>query len=455
MSFKAAFSVIEVLLSRPLFQCFDYKLEGLHSDDIVGARVEVNIAGSREIGIVYKVKHDSILPFAKLKQAKLLDKNDIFAPDLHKMLSFASKYYLYPLGQCYMSALPKLLRDGKEASYGEIPALAATKEGLEADCKNLKAKVQAQILSLLKEGPVKRKELRERGFSAQAENALIKKGFAVKVNLALSLKANKNIIAQNVLKEEPPVLNPEQSVAVETICATKGYQAFLLNGVTGSGKTEVYLQVIASVLKKGQSALVLVPEIALTPQTFERFYNRFNVPVSSMHSALSDRERLDALLGRERFDVVVNLAAQAGVRYSLENPRAYVDSNIVGFLNVLEGCRHHKVKHLVYASSSSVYGLNANVPFKEDCSIAHPVSLYAATKKGNELMAHVYSHLFGIPTTGLRFFTVYGPWGRPDMSPHLFTGAILKGRPIKVFNHGDMLRDFTYIDDIIEGVSIH
>ncbi len=167
---------------------------------------------------------------------------------------------------------------------------------------------------------------------------------------------------------------------------------------------------------------------------------------------LTDGERLDALLWQERFDVVVNLAAQAGVRYSLENPRAYVDSNIVGFLNVLEGCRHHKVKHLVYASSSSVYGLNANVPFKEDCSIAHPVSLYAATKKGNELMAHVYSHLFGIPTTGLRFFTVYGPWGRPDMSPHLFTSAILEGRPIKVFNHGDMLRDFTYIDDIIEGV---
>ena len=167
---------------------------------------------------------------------------------------------------------------------------------------------------------------------------------------------------------------------------------------------------------------------------------------------LTDGDGMESLMGREKFDAVVNLAAQAGVRYSLENPRAYVDSNILGFLNVLEGCRHHGVKHLVYASSSSVYGLNANVPFKEDSSIAHPVSLYAATKKGNELMAHVYSHLYGIPTTGLRFFTVYGPWGRPDMSPHLFTSAILEGRPIKVFNHGDMLRDFTYIDDIIEGV---
>ena len=342
MSFKAAFSVIEVLLNRPLFQCFDYKLEGLHSDDIVGARVEVNIAGSREIGIVYKVKHDSILPFEKLKNALLLDEKDIFAPDLHKMLSFASNYYLYPLGQCYVSALPKMLRDGKEASYGEIPALAATKEGLEADCKNLKAKVQAQILSLLKEGPVKRKELRERGFSAQAENALIKKGFAVKVNLALSLKANKNIIAQNVLKEEPPVLNPEQSVAVETICAAKGYQAFLLNGVTGSGKTEVYLQVIASVLKKGQSALVLVPEIALTPQTFERFYNRFNVPVSSMHSALSDRERLDAFLDMQRGEPSILIGTRSALFTPIPNLGLIViDEEHDGSFKQTDGFRYH------------------------------------------------------------------------------------------------------------------
>ena len=149
---------------------------------------------------------------------------------------------------------------------------------------------------------------------------------------------------------------------------------------------------------------------------------------------------------------LVNLAAQAGVRYSIENPYAYVESNIDGFLNVLEGCRHYKVKHLVYASSSSVYGLNGKVPFSEKDSIAHPVSLYAATKKSNELMAHTYSHLYGIPSTGLRFFTVYGPWGRPDMSPFLFADAMLHRRPIKVFNNGDMLRDFTYIDDIVEGV---
>lgn len=149
---------------------------------------------------------------------------------------------------------------------------------------------------------------------------------------------------------------------------------------------------------------------------------------------------------------VVNLAAQAGVRYSLENPRAYIDANVVGFTNVLEACRHGEVEHLVYASSSSVYGGNTKQPFSVDDRVDHPLSLYAATKKANELMGHTYSHLFGLPTTGLRFFTVYGPWGRPDMALFLFTKAILSGQPIKVFNHGDMRRDFTYVDDIVEGV---
>jgi UDP-glucuronate 4-epimerase len=167
---------------------------------------------------------------------------------------------------------------------------------------------------------------------------------------------------------------------------------------------------------------------------------------------LSDSDSIIKLFDEEKFDVVVNLAAQAGVRYSINNPKAYIESNIDGFLNILEGCRHNGVNHLVYASSSSVYGLNAKVPFSENDSIAHPVSLYAATKKANELMAHSYSHLYQIPSTGLRFFTVYGPWGRPDMSPFLFTDAILNNRSIKIFNNGNMLRDFTYIDDIVDGV---
>lgn len=167
---------------------------------------------------------------------------------------------------------------------------------------------------------------------------------------------------------------------------------------------------------------------------------------------LEDTNAMSMLFANEGFDIVINLAAQAGVRYSIKNPHAYIESNIDGFINILEGCRYNGVKHLVYASSSSVYGLNGKVPFSEHDGIAHPVSLYAATKKSNELMAHAYSKLYNLPTTGLRFFTVYGPWGRPDMSPFLFMDAILHDRPIKVFNNGDMLRDFTYIDDIVEGV---
>jgi UDP-glucuronate 4-epimerase len=167
---------------------------------------------------------------------------------------------------------------------------------------------------------------------------------------------------------------------------------------------------------------------------------------------LEDREALIELFANRQFDVVVNLAAQAGVRYSLTHPQAYIDSNITGFLNILEACRHHPVENLIYASSSSVYGLNKNMPFSVSSAVDHPVSLYAASKKSNELMAHTYSHLFGIPTIGLRFFTVYGPWGRPDMALFLFTKAILEGKPIQVFNHGRMERDFTYVDDIVGGI---
>ena len=168
--------------------------------------------------------------------------------------------------------------------------------------------------------------------------------------------------------------------------------------------------------------------------------------------SLEDRSGIEKLFKEYKFDMVVNLAAQAGVRYSIDNPNAYIDSNLVGFLNILEGCRNIKVKHLVYASSSSVYGMNTKQPFTTEDRVAYPISLYAATKKSNELMAHTYSHLYGIPTTGLRFFTVYGPMGRPDMAYFKFTKSIIEKQPIDVYNNGDMMRDFTYIDDIVEGV---
>jgi UDP-glucuronate 4-epimerase len=179
-------------------------------------------------------------------------------------------------------------------------------------------------------------------------------------------------------------------------------------------------------------------------QAFPRF--------SHAYFDMADRDRMAQLFREEQFDAVVNLAAQPGVRYSLINPHSYANSNIIGFLNVLEGCRHNKVKHLLYASSSSVYGANTSMPFSVHDNVDHPVSLYAASKKANELMAHSYSHLYGLPCTGLRFFTVYGPWGRPDMALFLFTKAIMEDKPVNIFNNGNMERDFTYIDDIVEGV---
>lgn len=192
-------------------------------------------------------------------------------------------------------------------------------------------------------------------------------------------------------------------------------------------------------------------DVSLKEARLARLTNQKDFSFVKMN--LSDRNGIEELFAAEKFDKVVNLAAQAGVRYSLENPHAYIDSNIVGFTNILEGCRHNQVKHLAYASSSSVYGANESLPFSVHDNVDHPLSLYAASKKANELMAHTYSHLYNLPTTGLRFFTVYGPWGRPDMALFLFTKAILEGKPINVFNYGKMQRDFTYIDDIVEGVT--
>lgn len=215
--------------------------------------------------------------------------------------------------------------------------------------------------------------------------------------------------------------------------------------VVGFDNINDYYAVELKHARLAESGIVPGAEHALVPSSRWANY-RF------VRADLTDKEFLDTLFEEERFDAVINLAAQAGVRYSIDHPEAYIQSNIIGFLHILEACRHHPVSHLVYASSSSIYGLNDRIPYAETDMTDRPVSLYAATKKSNELMAHAYSKLYGIPATGLRFFTVYGPWGRPDMSPSLFLGAILEGRPIRVFNHGEMFRDFTYIDDIVTGI---
>ncbi len=226
---------------------------------------------------------------------------------------------------------------------------------------------------------------------------------------------------------------------------------FLVTGAAGF----IGMHVCARLLARGDQVVGLdnlndYYDVSLKEARLKRLIDKVNF--SFVKLDLADREGMAALFAGERFDVVINLAAQAGVRYSLTNPHAYVEANLVGFMNILEGCRHHGVGHLVYASSSSVYGANTTMPFSVHDNVDHPLSLYAASKKANELMAHTYSHLYTLPTTGLRFFTVYGPWGRPDMALFLFTRAILAGQPIEVFNHGRMRRDFTYIDDIVEGV---
>lgn len=203
-------------------------------------------------------------------------------------------------------------------------------------------------------------------------------------------------------------------------------------------------------LKYARLADAGIPQAAIREN--EMAHSRTHSAYRFMKMELTDRIGMNALFGSERFDVVINLAGQAGVRYSIENPFAYVEGNVLGFLNILENCRHYPVRHLIYASSSSIYGMNDHVPYAENDKTDSPVSLYAATKKSDELMAYSYSHLYGIPATGVRFFTVYGPWGRPDMAPFLFLRSVLEGKPIRVFNHGEMQRDFTYIDDIVEGL---
>lgn len=239
------------------------------------------------------------------------------------------------------------------------------------------------------------------------------------------------------------------------VTGAAGFIGFhLVNKLLSQGHSVVGLDSIDEYydinLKYDRLAEVGIPRTAVAYNEITRSSTYENFLFIQLN--LKDQEELNAVFDKHNFDVVVNLAAQAGVRYSLSNPMAYIDSNVLGFINILECCRNHEIKHLIYASSSSVYGMNNDVPFAESANTDHPVSLYAATKKSNELMAYTYSHLYKIPVTGLRFFTVYGPWGRPDMSPVLFANAIKTHQPIKVFNNGNLSRDFTYIDDIINGV---
>lgn len=290
-----SYTIVNVAVNRPLFRDFAYKVYGLIGEECIGSRVLINFSGLSQVGVITKINPDIDFDKSKLKEAKLLDKKAIIPKDVIDVLQFGNNYYQYPLGQCFNVALPKLLRDGAPFSYEQIPALRLEDNLDEKKISKLKSKEQIEIIEVLRQGSARRKELRERGFSSTSENALIKKGLVKLFNENIeSNKFYEN--ANEILKETPPKPNLEQQNAILTISNCHGFNTFLLNGITGSGKTEVYLRVIENVLKEGKAVLILVPEIALTPQTFDRFYRRFNVPVSSMHSALSDRERLDAYI---------------------------------------------------------------------------------------------------------------------------------------------------------------
>ncbi|MGN1282142.1 MAG: primosomal protein N' [Succinivibrio sp.] len=293
------FTIVNVAINRPLFSTFAYRINRIIDDSFVGARVMVNFANQEQIGIITQVNPETDIDVSRLKEAVPVDTNSIIPHDIFALLEFGSSYYQYPFGQCLNATLPKLLRNGAPFDYEQIPALelipSVDEPTFEKFIGKIKSKEQLDIIEILKKGPVKRKELRERGFSSSSENALIKKGlvklFSMKTeNIRFTCRQG------DILSEVPPEANTEQSDAILRISKEKHFATFLLNGITGSGKTEVYLRIIENVIKEGKAVLILVPEIALTPQTFARFYRRFSIPVSSMHSALSDRERLDAYI---------------------------------------------------------------------------------------------------------------------------------------------------------------
>ncbi len=292
---NSSFTVVSVAINRPVFAEYAYMVDGVIAEECLGSRIEINFAGSKQIGIITRINPELGIELSKVKKGRLLDQKSFISSDIMELLAFGSSYYSYPLGQCYNVAIPKLLRDGGRFAYESIPALELNDDFDESLKAKIKSPEQLQILDILKDGPVKRKELRERGFSSSSENALIKKG-AVKLTEYEYRYKKFYEDDKDILKETPLSPNPEQENAIVTVSAHQGFGVFLLNGITGSGKTEVYLRIIEKVLKEHKSVLVLVPEISLTPQTFNRFYRRFNVPVSSMHSAMSDRERLDAYI---------------------------------------------------------------------------------------------------------------------------------------------------------------
>lgn len=309
---EPSFCFVAVAINRPLWQEFTYKVQISTPNNLIGSRALINFAGSKTIGIITKILNTQP-NLSHIKTCAILDEG-LIPSDVMSMIDFGSRYYHYPIGQCYLNALPKLLRDGKKCTYEEIPGLKLTEKGKTFDSNTLKSPKQKELLAYLHKQAFQRRQIREMGISSSCENALIKKGLIEKVDL--KEKKYPWTLEKDILNEKPLEPNEQQQLAIDTISTCQKFRTFILNGITGSGKTEVYLQVIESVLKRGQAVLVLVPEIALTPQTFNRFYNRFKVPISSMHSQLSDRERLDAYIDMYQS----NSAILIGTRTALFTP---------------------------------------------------------------------------------------------------------------------------------------
>ena len=292
--------LVNVVVNRPMAQSYVYRLDKPYGCEIIGSRVRVNFANSEQTAIIDSLcsKDECSLDYDRIKKAELLDTKALIPHDVMEVLRFGAKYYHYPLGQCCWTALPKKLRDGESCTYEEIPGLKLADDIAQKEdvISKLRSSTQKEIIDILRAGPARRKELRERGISAQNENALIKKGLITTIDLNTPQKPWTEVNKDELLRQTPPEPNYEQQMAIDAVSASENGGVFLLNGITGSGKTEVYLRIIGNILAKGKAVLVLVPEIALTPQTFDRFYRRFNVPVSSVHSQLSDRERLDAYI---------------------------------------------------------------------------------------------------------------------------------------------------------------
>lgn len=381
-----SFSIVGVSLNRPLYSNFDYIVDIDPHENLVGRRVQIEFGRSKDIGIIVELKTNSTYDVKKLKKAILLDSNPLISKDILQTLSFASTYYHYPLGQCLQVALPKLLRDGNPAQYKMIVALKLNEN---ADISTIKNEDQKKIIKLLEHNIVTRKELRERGFSVYAENALVKKKIIQKVDFNDFVQPY--AFKQNLIKHEGPTLNNEQQIAVNSINNHQGFGVFLLNGITGSGKTEVYLNAIAYQLQQHKRVLVLVPEIALTPQTFTRFYDRFNVPIATMHSSLSDRERTDAFLDMHFDRAMILIGTRSALFTPIKNlGLIIIDEEHDSSFKQTDGLRYHArslaiIRAKINNAKVVLGSATPSIESLHNCQIGKYKALYLTQRAGNAL----------------------------------------------------------------------